>query len=1316
MQRRPTSPWHWAAAIGVWACAAIPAAPAQTRSAGDLTAEAEIIRSAQLWISKHRTDLARQHIEKLLLVHPDSAWGHATLGDIALREGKAAEARAQLDLLRRQFPQHPATKELSLLSRLMGPDSQKLATMRLMAQAGRLQEAATLARSLFPDGPPTSGSMALEYYQIVSSVAPEDDTALDRALQQQYTQTGDVRYRILALQRQLRHGSTTPALLNEMARLADQPGTDEQAVRSLWSWAIDKLPWNATPAAAQAYLQRYPQDTAMQQHLAKAQATLGSSGSTGGTGIAGSTASPASPGGAARVEAKAAPPAPPSPTQLALRTADRALDRKDLPAADSAYRRALQLSPRNAEALGGLGIVAMRQSQHAEAAEFFAQALAVEPVAKWRGLRDTARFWALLARGNDALDAGDTATAAQMAEQALALQPTNPEALGLQANTLQASGQPQQAEQAWLALRQAHPDHMPAVRALVGMYLEQNRSRDAEQLLAQLPPATAAEAAGLRADLLQTQAEAALAQNQPVQAMELLETALPLAPDNAWLRHRLARTYLQQKQPALANAVMADGVALAPTDADMRQARALIWLAQDQPGAALEDMQAIAPAQRSPSQTLLLQEARRQVLIAQALAQADAGQRQALLTQAENLIGQDPDAIRQVANAWFDIGQPEQAVALWERQRTHLPATPALDLAYAQALDRARADTRLTAILPGLLDRSDWAPEDNASLLDLQSGLEERRIADLHSQGRITAARALARDVPLREGPGITPAHTAAARSRLHMAAQDSAAALPLLQQAVAADPHNFDLQVDTGNAWVLAGDRHQALPHAEAAQAMAPQQAAWRKLALVRLWQRMGRMDEAQAVLDTVARDPEADRTELLLHGARLQRAQRHYAQASQLFGQALDGMASASAAERLNVETQRQQIESRKQAWVESGLTRLHKSGTDGISTLNGWEWANVAWIPRGYEGPQFVHVDRVSLNAGRLANFDPAFFNSGDIDDLPDVARFGQLGASAVRAQDSQQGGDFLQRYAQSGWRTQSARGYNIGTGHDGDDFGWDLGLTGIGMPVTNVVGGLRWSLPTATDTSWTLRLERRPVTGSLLSYAGARDPVTGQTWGGVVLNTASARIAGETDTGWDLSAQASWGLYTGKNVASNQRVQVRTTAGTDVWRTPFQRVYAGATLTATAHTRDLSEYSWGHGGYYSPKRSLSLAFPVEWTGREGAWTWRVKASVSLSQTASSTSPLYPRPVQIPPAWQALASDLGYRSAGGSGTGWSFAATLERQVTPNLALGGHLSLDRSDYYAPTNVMLYARYYFDPVRTPLVNYPRPVTPYSQF
>lgn len=1280
------------AAISLCVSAGVSPAMAQSSQTADTSAEAEIIRSAQLWISKNRTDLARQHIEKLLLVQPQSPWGHATLGDIALREGKAAEARAQLEWLRKQNPQHPATQELTVLSRVLGADSQKLATMRLMAKAGRQQEAANLARSLFPNGPPASGSLALEYYQIIGNAAPPSDASLDRTLQQQYRQTGDVHYRILSLQRQLRQSPPSPAMLAEIAQLADRPGTDEQAVRSLWRWAIDKLSWSATPPAAQAYLRRYPQDASMQQLLAKAQAASANGG----------TASQ--------------PELPLTPTQQALRAGDQALGRKDLPGAEMAYQRALRLSPRSADAQGGLGIIALRNSQHAAAEQRFNQALALEPNAKWRQLRDTARLWALLGRGNDALDAGDTDSANDMAEKALALQPHNPEARSLQAQILQARGHHQQAEAAWQSLLQMHPGYMPAVRALTKLYLEQKRTADAQQLLAQQASASAADTAGLRADLLQSQADMALAQDRPAQAMELLESALALAPDDAWLRHRLARTYLQQKQPTLANAVMADGIALAPQDAGMRQARALVWMAQDQPEAALQDMQSIAEAERTPAQSLLLQEAKLHTLITKALQAKNTTERQALLAQAEALSDQDPDAVRQLASAWFDIGQPEQAIAVWDRMRPHLPDTPATHLTYAQALDRARADDRLASALPPLLERSDWPPADNLTLLELQSAVLERRIRALHTQGHIATAQAVARTATLREGPGISPAHTAAARGRLHMAAQDSTAALPLLLQAVAADPHNFDLQVETGNAWVLAGQRVQAQPYAEAAQVLAPSQAPWRKLALVRLWQRMGRMDQAQAMLDTVGGDPQADRTELLLHAARLERAQNRYAQASQLFTQALAGMPDASPTERQNVESQRQQIEARKQAWVETGLTRLKKSGTDGMSTLNGWEWANVAWIPRDYDGPQFVHVDRVTLNAGRLADFGPAFFSSADVDDMPDVARFGQTGAAAVQAQDQAQSADFLQRYAQSGWRNQSAKGYNIGTGHDGDQFGWDLGLTGIGMPVTNVVGGLRWSFPADSAPSWTLRLQRRPVTGSLLSYAGARDPISGHTWGGVVLNSASATVSTDTAYGWALSAQGSWGLYTGKNVANNQRLQLRTTAGTEVWRTPSQRIYAGASLTATTHTRDLSEYSWGHGGYYSPKRSFSLAFPVEWTGREGAWAWRVQASVSMSQTAASTAPLYPRPVPIPAAWPNAASQLGYRSNGGFGTGWSFSATVERQITPQLAVGGHLSLDRSEYYAPTNLMLYARYYFSPVRAPLVNYPRPVSPYSQF
>lgn len=42
--------------------------------------------------------------------------------------------------------------------------------------------------------------------------------------------------------------------------------------------------------------------------------------------------------------------------------------------------------------------------------------------------------------------------------------------------------------------------------------------------------------------------------------------------------------------------------------------------------------------------------------------------------------------------------------------------------------------------------------------------------------------------------------------------------------------------------------------------------------------------------------------------------------------------------------------------------------------------------------------------------------------------------------------------------------------------------------------------------------------------------------------------------------------------------------------------------------------------------------------------------------------------------------------------------------------------LELDRAEDYSPTNLLLYARYFFDPVRVPLENRPRPVQAYSSY
>ena len=92
--------------------------------------EAELLSGARLWASKNRPDMARQLVDKLLAMDPNSPEGMATLGDLALREKKTDEAQRALATLRARHPGHVLTQELETLVRVYGPDREKLAQMR----------------------------------------------------------------------------------------------------------------------------------------------------------------------------------------------------------------------------------------------------------------------------------------------------------------------------------------------------------------------------------------------------------------------------------------------------------------------------------------------------------------------------------------------------------------------------------------------------------------------------------------------------------------------------------------------------------------------------------------------------------------------------------------------------------------------------------------------------------------------------------------------------------------------------------------------------------------------------------------------------------------------------------------------------------------------------------------------------------------------------------------------------------------------------------------------------------------------------------
>ncbi len=1346
-------------------------AQAPTQAARQATAPAlsneqtELLRGAQMWAAKNRADLARQLVQKLLLADPHSPIGLATLGDLALRENKTEEAQRILATLRAQHPKNALTQELATLVQVYGPEREKLAQMRLMARAGRLDEAGQIARELFPSGPPTLGNLALEYFQMVGGGAGQGAQA-QRELQRLHQKTGESRYQLALLEMRLSQGASAQALLPEIEALAEQADVDQLALQNLWRRALAQQAGNAAGVrSAEQFLRRFAGDAAIVERLAAMQQMQERSQKIAN-----------------------------DPATLARNAALRAIDQGNTALAEEKLQIVLALRPRDAESIGSLGLIRLRQGQHAQAQELLGQAFALSNQDKWAQLQATARFWGLLRQVDVALDKNELGTADHLAGKALALQPHSPEALNALAGIRALQSALPEAQALYEKALAHEADNSSALKGLANVYA---RSGQSDKALALLEKAAASDdtlagkLAGVRADLLQEQAKAFLQAQRPSAALRALETAVALAPDDAWVRHSLAQLYVRLGLPQEALSVMDDGVALTPAEPSMRYARALIRSGLDDEAGALADMQQIGADQRSDGMRELVQRASVNQLIDQATSAATpvrATQANGLLQRAEALAYNDESLLYAVANAWFKRGQPASGVAVFDRLEQRMGSLPAaVQLDYAALLHRAQDDAAVAQRLPHLLAQRQWSNAQEAQLLALYGNHQERLIERQRAAGATQQAVQQARaPLPTIDASGDASSDTANATNATNLAQQrrrvqaqllaaagEYADASVLLQVLVAELPDDAALHLALGDALSRQGRNEEAAVQARWLAQHLPPTDINQQLALLRLWQRAGQMPAARSLSLQLLQSAPAD-TDVLLHAARLERADRHYVQALELFQRArsqessnagLDTdsetapssvMLALAPSERLvsalvdlvdlvdlggalhasdtppdeplalmyslrlslpessltvasnsastgntgnngntgnetldKIATEINTIEARRQVWVEGGQQSLQKNATEGISSLHGWERPMVAWMPKGYDGHYFLHVDQVQLDAGKLPL------------ERDDALGFGQVAA-----------------WPESDYRTggtqQRHSGSNVGVGFVGDTLAWDVGATGVGFPVTNLVGGISHSDSTARF-NYKFAVDRRPLTGNLMTYAGARDPITGRVWGGVVATGASARVS--TDVGaYSTSLSASYALLTGKNVRRNTRLQMRWAADRDVWQSKHSSVNMALALSAWRYGHDLSEFSWGHGGYYSPRSYLSLSLPVEWSGRKGALTWLVRGAVSFSRSSSATSDFFPGN----PALQDQASELGRQPVylGGSSTGFgrSLRSAVEYDLSRQLTLGAQMDIDRSAYYAPTSVLFYARYRFDPVLVSSENRPRPMQTYSSF
>ncbi len=285
----------------------------------------------------------------------------------------------------------------------------------------------------------------------------------------------------------------------------------------------------------------------------------------------------------------------------------------------------------------------------------------------------------------------------------------------------------------------------------------------------------------------------------------------------------------------------------------------------------------------------------------------------------------------------------------------------------------------------------------------------------------------------------------------------------------------------------------------------------------------------------------------------------------------------------------------------YVEAGFGRRQRRGDAGLSRLR-------ALTPHVAVGGMAGDTRlKATLHAPRLESGSPA-----------SDAAFGGRPAPDIRPPRSEVdgvGGTILAYREEEGWNLWAA-----------------VGRTPAGFPVAPATVG-EAGVRRLTD-QWVLtgRLHRQPVEESLLSAAGARDSTSRRTWGRVIDEGGTVeviRLLGERTA---VGAAAEYARVEGRRVATNHRTALRTDLTWDVSEAPAaeisEHLRIGPFLAHQRYRKNLSHFTVGHGGYYSPRSATTAGLAVDWLTREGRpRLFRTRLALGYERAKEDSAPRFP-----------------------------------------------------------------------------------------
>ena len=1299
---------------------------------------------AAYWHERAHDDLAKDALQKVLLVEPDNAQALYLMSLYSLQGGDKTAANQWREKLTAVSPDDPRLASLNSAKAMQAIPPAQLASARQMAAQGNVSGALSAYRTIFNGNQPPD-SLATEYYLTMAGDKSLQPQAI-AGLQQRVASRPDDTQARLGLGKVLTYQESTRR--DGIKLLSTLAGSSSEADRSLRQALLWMTPQEADRDLYQGYQARHPNDTGVMAYFQK------------------------NIGGAAKGQGFTA------------------LNSGDVTSAKAKFESVLADNPNDADALAGLGYIAQRSGNFEQASEYLSKAAAQggpNSVQLSNQAQDSA-FYAQLAKAKDAAGSGsyDAALAAVTPLTQVGGEKGQSASL-LRADILRRKGDLAGAEQQYSAMG----DNADARAGLYYVLRQQNKTAEANQVLKTLP-------AGIQAKMnpptvadviepMRRQAAQAMANNDPQRALNILQQARERQPSNVWVKLDMARILQSQGQTAQAQSIMAPSARPGASSADLYAAA--LFASETKNWSTANALLSRIP--RS-SQNQGMRELAQRVSFNAQMADAESYLQQGNTAAASNTLralAQNPPTapadVGALAKNLAASGQLPLAVQLVRQNMRQGVNGNAGDYAdQVSVLNQAGLSNEAQAFLQSPQIQSGTSP---TALASLRNGFVITQADQLREQGQYAAAYdklvvALQADPQNRD--------LMLAMARLYQSGKLNKQAGQVYNYLMSNDTPTQDARVGAINIALGEGDNQRAktlmeglrgprtpdrlLLEARVAEAQGDHQQA---LALLR--SAKGKMiglegtdSQAQVAGLQISDNPFINRSTRTS-------ASRPATQSS--YGTVLPWQVSDQVSTPGNIPvatteptavTQRNatekqiddmldDLQGKTATWAQGDMSIRGRDGESGLSQLTEAKAPmTFAFVP--FDTSRLsIGVTPVSLSAGSPSGTGNTRFGQGALSRgyssaaaaynaatgasitskdvqtyLSDpnnpitttvngqsVATFDQYrtqlaaqytdqcssvssnsnaadiaACSALNSSLTRLNGVDPTTYPATEAGNQSATGVEINAALTGDSYKADVGSTPLGQDLNSLVGGVQWA-PKLTDfTTLRVTAERRAVTDSILSYVGTKDTYSGKEWGQVTKNGGSVNLSyDDGDAGF--YAEAGYYSYLGNNVKSNKSVNANAGLYVRPFRYDDRELKTGINVGYMDFDKNLSYYSFGQGGYFSPQNYVSVSFPVEYTQKYDDWDLKLSGAVGYQSYSQDKSAYFPNNPDLQKQLEELV-DAGfgtesyYAGKTENGIGWNAGVGGNYHLNKSMQIGGQVGYDTFGDYNESKAQVYFRY----------------------